>query len=134
MLDFVIIIDIWTNTEESFWHLLKFNKQTPLGTPRGASVVLLANLQIEDCPEITKLLMLLECVIPEIMQGIQIRRMYCIRQSCNKSQAYHSQRWPKEICATKILFNAWLWRSNFENTVSHSAPAKPLSNLKSDFV
>ena len=134
MLDFVIIIDIWTNTDRNHFdiylsltnkHLLEHLEEPQLYSWLTYKLKIALKLL---------LLMLLECVIPEIMQGIQIRRMYCIRQSCNKSHAYHSQRWPKEICATKILLNAWLWRSNFENTVSHSAPAKPLSNLKSDFV
>ena len=134
MLDFVIIIDIWTNTDRNHFdiylsltntHLLEHLEEPQLYSWLTYKLKIVLKLL---------LLMLLECVIPEIMQGIQIRRMYCIRQSCKKSQAYHSQRWPEEICATKILLNAWLWRSNFGNTVSHSAPAKPLSNLKSDFV
>ena len=66
--------------------------------------------------------------------------MYCIRQSRNfpklETLELTSLSQPKnglkEIYATKVLLNAWLWSSNFENTLSHSAPAKPLSNLKSD--
>ena len=67
----------------------------------GTLVVLLANLQIEDCPEITELSMLLEHVIPEIMQGIQIRRMYGIRQTrkTGSHKPITAKKWPKrDLC------------------------------------
>jgi len=58
--------------------------------------------------------MLLEHAIPEIMQGIQIRREYCIRQSRNfpklekleLTSLSQPKNGLKEICATKVLLNA----------------------------